>query len=129
MSKTHCHKTSSLFSKWLFAVVLLLSFLAFTGTVTRSQPKIKSTETTLTVNSLNNQSRSISYKRALIKDKVIPALLFVDLRDVSLLHTQQAKDEFTDLSVIYADRRHHQTFHQQKTIPQNSDEAPASLIG
>jgi hypothetical protein len=114
-------------SKWLFAVILLLSFFTFSGFVAQTEPTLNKPQTTLVVNSNSGPFKSINYKRALIashsKDPVAPILI-----DLSRLYSQQVKIQITELTQSYIPT---QTglFYKPKTTLQNADDDSALILG
>ncbi|WEK20860.1 MAG: hypothetical protein P0Y49_06885 [Candidatus Pedobacter colombiensis] len=65
-TKTTLYRYQNPFSKWLFAVVLLLSFLNFSGfSIAAVQIKTETQQTGLLGNSQSKLTKSISYKSAL----------------------------------------------------------------
>ena len=114
-------------SKWLFAVVLLLSFFTFSGFVVQTKTTLDKPETTLVVNSKSWSFKSINYKRALVsshpKTPVVSTLI-----NRELLYSQRVKIQITELIKSYIPL---QTglFYKPKTAPQNADDDFALILG
>jgi hypothetical protein len=90
----------NVFLKYLFAVIILLSFFTFSGFVAQSKTTLNKPQITLVVNSSLRPFKSINYKRAIVslssKDPVIPILI-----DISRLYSQQVKIQITELTQSY----------------------------
>lgn len=113
-------------SKWLFAVVLLLSFFTFSGLVAQPNSTLNKPQTILVINSNLRLSKSIDYKRTLIsfhsKDPVVPILI-----DISRLYSQQVKIQLTELTKSYIPTRI-SLLYKPNATSQNADDDSA-LIG
>jgi hypothetical protein len=121
----NCYKNS--ISKWLLAVILLLSFFTFSGFVAQTKTTLTKPQTALVVNSNSGLFKSINYKRALIalhsKDPFIPILI-----DISRLYGQQVKIQITELAKSYIPTQT-SLFYKPKTTPQNADDDSALILG
>lgn len=114
-------------SKWLFAVVLLLSFFTFSGFVAQSKSTLNKPQTTLVVTQSLRPFKSIDYKRALIalhsKDPVAPILI-----DLSRLYSRQIKIQITELTKSYIPLQT-AIFYKPCTASQNADDDSALILG
>ena len=113
-------------SKWLFAVILLLSFFTFSGFVSQTKITLNKPQTTLVVNSNSGQLKSINYKRALIalhsKDPVTPILI-----DLSRLYSQQVKIKLIELAKSHIPLQTN-LFYKPHTASQNADDDSALIL-
>ena len=122
-----CINYKNAISKWLFAVVLILSFFTFSGFVVQSQTTFNKPKTTLTLSSNSRFFKSIDYKRALVsshpKAPVVSTLI-----NRELLYSQRVKIQITELTKSYIPL---QTglFYKPKTAPQNADDDFALILG
>jgi len=128
---TRKHNYQNLFSKWLLAAVLLLSFFNFSGLVIQTQQKPGAPQTTWVQNTRGHIVKSISYQRALIhtQNRLNPISLFV-LSSVNLseIHSRQIKSQITDCSSLNMLCAQACFFYQHKTIPQNTSDDPAIAL-
>jgi hypothetical protein len=124
MSNTQYPGLKKAYSKWLFAVVLLLSFFAFSGFIAPTQIKLAKPQTTLVISSNTELSKSIAYKRALIKTTVIEqqVLVFIDLNN------RQTNVRLAALSSFCIQPKT-VLFYRVKTNLPNADDDPAILAG
>jgi hypothetical protein len=117
----------NLVSKWLFTAFLILSFFTFSGLISQIQTNPGKPQTTLITVSNPQLTRSLSYKRALkpAQPKFLSLFSFVN---ADHLYTQQVKVRIKQLgaAVLLPQTA---LFYKVKTIPQNTVEEPASLIG
>lgn len=126
MSVAQNCKIRNIYSKWLFAALLILSFFTFSDFTAQTRTSLNKPQTTLVVNSSLRQFKSINYKRALIslrsKDPVVPILI-----DISRLYSQQVKIRITTLISSYIPL---QTglFYKPKTTPSNADDDSALIL-
>jgi hypothetical protein len=131
MKNTRIHNYQNLFSKWLFAAVLLLSFFNFSGFVIQTQQKPIAPQTTLVQNSQNRVIKSIAYKRALIhtQNKLNPLSFFtISSINLSELHSRQVKAQIIDYRGLNIPTLQTRFFYQHKTIPQNTSDDPAIAL-
>ncbi len=117
-----------LFSKWLLAAVLILSFFTFSGPGVRSQPKFAAQKTEFVKANESRSVKTISFSRAL---KQIPGSLpqlpafFVRVISLAQIHGLLAKTQFINcqdrnaLPPVF--------FYQHKTIPNNNGDEPIAL--
>jgi hypothetical protein len=114
-------KTSS---KWLLPVVLLLSFFTFSGFIAPTQIKLVKPQTTLVIGGNTGLSKSITYKRALVKTPVIEqqVLVFIDL------HNRQTNVRLVALSNFCVQPKT-ALFYRAKTNLPNADDDPTILEG
>ena len=124
MSNTRYPEIKKASSKWLFAVVLLLSFFTFSGFIAPAQIKLDKPQTTISVNTDAGLSKSITYKRAVIKTPVIEqqAFVFIDLNN------RQTKVRLAALSNFCIQSKTG-LFYRVKTILPNADDDPTILVG
>lgn len=117
-----------LFSKWLLAAVLILSFFTFSGLVVKQQPKFAAQKTELVKANEGRIVKSITFNRAL---RQIPGnfntqgTFSVQIISLAKVHSGQAKMQFINC-------RLHKTlpagfFYQYKTIPNSNDAEPIAL--
>ncbi len=110
-------------SKWLFAVVLLMSFFTFSGFIAPTQIKLIKPQTTISVSADAGLSKSITYKRALIKLPVQQhVLVFIDLNNRKTNVRLAALSNFCIQSKTGL-------FYRAKTNLLNADDDPAILVG
>ncbi|WP_299590495.1 hypothetical protein [Mucilaginibacter sp.] len=131
MNNTRTYIYQNPFSKWLLAVVLLLSFFTFSGLVVQTQQKPNALQTTLVQINQNRVVKSITYKRALrhTQNGVNTFSFFVtSVIDLSELHSRQVKIQIASRCI--SNIRNLQTcfFYQHKTIPQNTSDDPAFTL-
>lgn len=120
------YNSKRLSSKWLLAVVLLLTFFTFSGFGVQDQTKPGKPQTTLVASYRSEVIKSISYNRLLIsclKNKSFPA--FIDLSD---LYSQQVKTSLSVLSGYYIRLQTH-LFYKIKTTSSGTDDDPAIILG
>ncbi|MDB5135348.1 MAG: hypothetical protein JWP37_1951 [Mucilaginibacter sp.] len=120
------------FSKWLFAVALLLSFFTLSGFAVQKQIRSDRLQTTIVVNSNTRLVKSISYKRALVHvHRKRPAISFFALLGSAIgrLHSQQIKTFILQLSQSCKASPDSRFFYHVKTIPQSTDDAPSITLG
>ena len=117
-----------LFSKWLLAAVLILSFFTFSGPGVRSQPKFAAQKTELVKANESRAIKTISFSRALkqIPGNLNPLAIFsVQVINLAQIHSLQAKTQFincqhrTTLPAVF--------FYQHKTILDNNGEESIAL--
>ncbi|WP_295798518.1 hypothetical protein [Mucilaginibacter sp.] len=117
-----------LFSKWLLAAVLILSFFTFSGPGVRSQPKFAAQKTEVVKANESCSVRTISFSRALkqIPLGFSPSAIF-SARVISLaqIHGVLAKTRF--INCQYCTRPRAVFFYQRKTIPNNNGDEPIAL--
>ena len=117
----------NLVSKWLFAAFLILSFFTFSGFISQAPTNPDKPQTTLVVNSASRIVKSINYKRALIPEqpKYLSLFSFVN---TDYLYTQLVTVRIKKLgaTVLLPQTA---LFYKVKTIPQNTGDKPAILIG
>lgn len=120
-----CYK--NLLLKWLFATILLFSFFTFSGFAYQTQANHEKQPTTLIVSLNLRAAKSINYKQAL---KAIPHkyLSLFSLSNASYLYTRQVEVLIKDLHARVL-RPQTALFYRVKTIPQNTSDEPAILIG
>jgi len=117
-----------LFSKWLFAAVLILSFFTFSGAAVKQQSKFAVQKTELVKANESRAKKSISFNRALNQFTGGPNLLAIfSVQVISLahIHSLRAKTQLID-------RQHRKPlaaafFYQHKTMPNNSSDEPIAL--
>lgn len=117
----------NLLSKWLFSALLITSFFTVGGFISQTQTNPRKPQTTLTVGSGAPLVKSISYKRAL-KSPQPQYLSLFSFVDADYLYTQQVKVRTTELSATVLPLQT-KLFYKVKTISQNRDDEPYSLIG
>ena len=128
---TQIHKYQNLFSKWLLAAVLLLSFFNFSGFVVQTQQKPNAQQTTLVQNPQNRVVKSIAYKRALIhaKNKLNAHSFFIiSSINLSEIHNRQVKTQLNYYRCLNIPYLQTCFFYQHKTIPQNASNDPANYL-
>ena len=117
-----------LFSKWLLAAVLTLSFFTFSGPAVGPQLKFAAQKTELVKLNESRAVKTISFSRALkqIPGNLGPFGVFsVQLISLAQIHSLRAKTQFINC-------QHHTAplaifFYQHKTIPNNSGDEPIAL--
>lgn len=124
MSNNRYIDLKSASSKWLFAVVLLLSFFSFSGFIAATQITLVKPQTTLIVRSDAGLSKSITLTRALVKTPVTEkqVLVFIDL------YTRQTNVRLAVISNFCAQPKT-ALFYRVKAAPQNTSDEPAILLG
>jgi hypothetical protein len=124
MSNTRYPEIKKAYSKWLFSLVLLLSFFAFSGFIAPTQIKLVKPQTTLVIGGATELSKSITYKRALIKTPVIKqqVLVFIDP------HNRQTNVRLAALSNFCIQPKT-VLFYRVKTNLPNADDNPTILVG
>ena len=129
MNTTRKPNHQNLFSKWLFAAVLLLSFFNFSGFVVQTQQKPNAPQTTWVQSNQNQVVKSIAYKRALIHTQNRPNSFFVvSSINLSEAYSRQVKAQlinYCDSNIPCPQTRF---FYQHKTIPQNTSDDPAIAL-
>ena len=127
MSIIRQYNSKRLFSKWLLAVVLLLSLFSFSGFRAQTQAYLDKPQTTLTINSWPEIIRCLSFNRALLFQfsSQIPVSSFIDL---SRLHTLQTNIRLITFSGFCIEL---QTglFYKVKCISSDSNEEPPAILG
>jgi hypothetical protein len=119
-------------SKWLFAVIIFLSFFTFPGIVIQSYREPYAQQTTLVANRQTRFIKSISYKQALRQTyRSYPANAFFTNAtfDISRLHTRQIQTRVDSLSLSYKCRPRTVFALLLKRIPQNAGDYPAIFLG
>jgi hypothetical protein len=124
MSNTQYPDLKKASSKWLFVVVLLLSFFTFSGFIAPTQIKLVKPQSTLVISGYAGLSKSITYKRALVKTPVIEqqVLVFIDLNNRQTNIRLAALSNFCIQSKTGL-------FYRVKTNLPNADDDPAILVG
>ena len=114
-------------SKCLLAAILILSFFTFSGFIAKTQTNPTKPQTTLVDNASFQVVKSISYKRALvpIQPKYLSLFSFVSANHS---YAQLVIVRITELRTTVLPRQT-ALFYIVKTIPQNTGDEPASLIG
>jgi hypothetical protein len=132
MKNTRIHNYQNLFSKWLLAAVLLLSFFNFSGFVIQTQQKPNAPQTTLVQSNQNRVVKTIAYQRALIhtQNRLNPlSFFFISSINLSEVHSRQVKAQITNYCNLNIPHLQTRFFYQHKTIPQNTSDDPAiSLV-
>lgn len=126
MSIIRQYNLKRLSSKWVFSLVLMLSFFAFTGFGPQSQIKPDKPQTTLVVNSGIKLKKTISYHSALVKAPVTSAVF--DFINLSRLHSCLVKIRFTTLSKTPVPLQT-ALFYRAKITSENSGDEPATILG
>lgn|GEM_PF-4880849 len=117
-----------LFSKWLFAAVLILSFFTFSGLSVKSQPRFAAQKTELVKANESNTVRTITFSRALkqIPESLNPLFTFsVQVISLAQIHDLQAKTQFINCKQHNAQPA--VFFYQRKTISNNNGDEPIVL--
>ncbi|SHL88549.1 hypothetical protein [Mucilaginibacter sp. OK098] len=131
MKNIRTHNYQNLFSKWLFAAVLLLSFFTFSGLVVQTQVKPNATQTTLLQSAPGRAVKSIAYKRALVHTKnKLNTLSFFSISSINLseIHNGKANVQLTYYRALNILSLQTFFFYQHKTIPQNTSDDPAIAL-
>lgn len=114
-------------SKLLFTALLILSFLTFSGVANRSQTNPGEQQTTLIAASNLDLTKSINYKRALIRiqPKYLP---HVSVAEADHQYTHQVKIRIQELrnTVLPSQTG---LFYKVKTIPQSPCDPAGYLVG
>ena len=129
MNTTRNCNYQRLFSKWLFAAVLILSFFTFPGLPFKQQPKFAAQKTELVKVDERRTPKSITFNSAL---RQIPGnlnshrIFSVQTLSLARFHSRQAKMQFINCRI-------HITLpagflYQSKTIPNSNDDEPIALI-
>jgi len=118
----------SLFSKWLFAVALLLSFFAFSGSAiqSRSTQNIRQTEATHTTQT--QVVKTVSYKRALNQVQVklcVQSFVIATAIDLAYVHNLTAKIGFVSYMEQNISRLQNQSISKQTLYPHNQSSKSA----
>jgi len=117
-----------LFSKWLFAAVLILSFFTFSGPAVGPQPKFAAQKTELVKANESPSVKTISFSRAL---KQIPgnptpfAVFSVQVNSLAQIHSLQAKTQF--INCQHRNAVPAVFFYQHTTIPDINGDEPIAL--
>jgi hypothetical protein len=116
-----------LFSKWLFAAVLILSFFTFSGLVVKQQPKFAAQKTELVKANESRAAKSITFNRA---SKQIPGIFntqgtfSVQIISLARVHSGQVKMQFINCRLHKALPAGF--FYRYKTIPGTNDAEPVA---
>ena len=119
-------------SKWLYVVVLLLSFFTISGVVLKPQARLYVHRTTLVANPPTGFVRSINYKRALLEvyNNCSAHLIFtISTFAISRIYSRQICTCINYLAMAYDCRPKTTFFLRAKTFPQNSDDYSAIPLG
>jgi hypothetical protein len=117
-----------LFSKWLLAAVLILSFFTFSGPAVGSQPKFAAQKTELVKPNESRTVKTISFNRALKQiqgNLTLFAVFFVRVISLAQIHSLQAKTHF--INCQHRNAVPAVFFYQHKTIPNNNGDEPIAL--
>jgi len=117
----------NLLSKWLLSALLITSFFTIAAFISQTQSNPRKPQTTLTVGAGSPLVKSISYKRAL-KSPQPQYLSLFSFVNADHLYTQQVKVRTAELSTTVLPLQT-ALFYKVKTISQNRDDEPYSLIG
>ena len=118
----------NLFSKWLLAAVLILSFFTFSGLVVKQQPKFAAQKTELVKANESRAAKSITFNRAL---RQIPGnfntqgTFFAQIISLARVHSGQVKMQFINCRLHKALPAGF--FYRYKTIPNSNDAEPIAL--
>lgn len=129
--KNREHNNQTLFSKWLLAVILLLSFFTLPGIATQSQLKLNSSCTEAPYIAQKQAVKSITYRRAL---KQAPSnrnthSFFVESTiSLAYFNSLQVKTLGQSYYGRNIDRLQNIRLYQHKTIPQNKGDEPAIAL-
>jgi len=118
-------------SKWLFAVVLLLSFFCFSGIVLKPQAGPNVQRTTLVANQIG-LSKVISYKRALrqvYNSYSTRSIFTISTFDISRIHSSQLCTCINSLSISYKCRSKIAFFFLVKNFTRNAGDYPVIHLG
>jgi hypothetical protein len=131
MTNIQVHKYQNQPSKWLLAVVLLLSFFNFSGFVIQTQQKPNAPQTTWVQSAPTRIVKSIAYKRALIhrQNRLNPLSFFVRSSiTIDEVHSKQVKAQISHYHGLNIPTLQTRFFYQHKTIPQNTSDDPAIAL-
>jgi len=117
-----------LFSKWLLAAVLLLSFFTFSGPTVRLQPNFAAQKTELIKANESHAVKTISFSRALkqIQGSHNPLAVF----SVQVISLAQIHSMWVHTQLVNCQHRNALPaafFYQHKTIPNNNGDEPIAL--
>lgn len=117
-----------LFSKWLLAAVLVLSFFTFSGPGVRPQPKFAVQKTELVKPNESHAVKTISFSRALkqIQGSHNPLAVF----SVQVISLAQIHSMWVHTQLVNCQHRNALPaafFYQHKTIPNNNGDEPIAL--
>lgn len=120
-------KYKGLSSKWLLAVVLLLSFFTFSGIAIQSQAKQNPSRTEVAYTTQSQAAKCITYCRAQQQTKsgqnalLIFAASAIDLAYFSSLQVKILSITYSSKSIY---KPQGDFFYQHKLIPQNNSDEP-----
>ena len=117
-------------SKWLFVVILLLSFFTFSGSVLKPPARLDVQRITIVANPQTGFVRSISYKRALrqvYNDNSTRFFFATSTFDINRLHCHQVRTRINCLLTSYRCRAKITFYPPLKTFPPNKSDYPAPL--
>lgn len=119
-------------SKWLFIVILLVSFFTFSGIVLKPQVAFNVQRTTLIANPQKGFVKSISYKRAAlgVYNCCSTRPFFTKSTfDISRMHNRQVCTCINRLEISYKCRPQTALFFPAKIFPQNVGDYPSTSLG
>jgi len=129
--KNRERNNQTLFSKWLLAVILLLSFFSFSGIAAQSlvKPNASFTEASYVIQ--KQAIKSIAYQRALkqVRSGSNTCSFFVESTiSLAYFNSLQVKTLGQSYSSRNIDKLQNTSFYQHKTIPQNKGDEPAIAL-
>jgi hypothetical protein len=127
MNRNNCHIDKKAPTKWLFAIVLLLSLFAFSGAAVQTQFNHDVPQTTLIAGAPIRSVKSISYGRAFLQTHHQQAFSFLksSIINIGRLHNRQIKIRIEALKKC-CPRVNVFTFLHLKTFPQSTDDPALS---
>jgi hypothetical protein len=129
MDNAYKHNYQSLVSKWLLAVVLIISFFISSTSTSRQQLNFSAQQTELVNTGKNHLARSITFARAL---KQMGGNLFgmpvfaTQIPNLAQIHSLAAKTELASLR--HQNNLRPTLFYIRKTIPGNNSDEPAIAL-
>jgi hypothetical protein len=122
------HNYQNLFSKWLLAAALVISFFTFSGLAVKTNAITNVPQTRLVQSGHSAVVKSITYKRALSfaqNKRYSSAHLILSTVKLSEIHSILLKTQIINLCSFNAGNPQISLFYQHKIIPQNTGDEPA----
>ncbi len=123
MDNTRQHNYQNIFSKWLFAAILLMSFFSFSGLIVQTQTKPNALKTTLVIGNKTRVVKSITFNRAFGNTHgKLNSLSFLTTPAINLVyvHSRLVKTRIICLDSGDISSLSNYLFYQHKPIPQSA---------